>query len=122
MLLLTSTSDLIQVITGSAVTIDVQASWIDFTASAQTPGRTNTAITTAATTTVVASPAASTQRNVKRLMVRNKSASSCAITIRHTDGTTAVELFKVTLLTKETLSFDEEGFHVFDVNGAVYVA
>lgn len=120
MLLLTSTSDLIQVVTGSAVTVDVHASWIDFTATTQTPGRTNTPITTATTITVVSSPAASTQRNVKRLMVRNKSGSGCDVTVKHTDGTTAVELFKVSLLSKETLSFDEEGFWVFDASGAIY--
>jgi len=122
-LLLTSTSDLIQLITsGISVTVDVQASWIDFTSTTQTPGRTNTAIATSTTTTVVASPAGSTQRNVKRLMVRNKHASaSCTVTVRHTDGTTAVELFKITLLTKETLSFDEEGFKVFDANGYTYI-
>lgn len=120
MLLLTSTSDLVRIVTGSAVTVDVQASWIDFNTTTQTPGRTNTLITTATTTTVVASPAASTQRNVKRLTVRNKSGSSCDITVLHTDGTTIVELFKATLLTKETLTFDEEGFRVFDTNGALY--
>lgn len=122
MLLLTSTSDLIQVVTGSAVTVDVHASWIDFAASTQTPGRTNTLITTATTTTVVPSPAASVQRNVKRLCIRNKSGSSCDITVRHTDGTTIVELFKVTLATKEQLTFDEEGFRVFDINGALIAA
>lgn len=120
MLLLTSTSDLIQVVTGSAVTVDVHASWIDFTSSSQTPGRTSTAITTSTTTTVVASPAASTQRSVKRLMVRNKSVTTCLITVRHTDGATTVEMFQVTLLAGELLNFDEEGFRVFDAKGAVY--
>src|SRR5216683_1091785 len=89
MLLLTSTSDLIQVITGSSGTINVHASWMDNLSGTITPGRTNTAtISGAATTTVVGSPASSTQRNVKQLSVHNSHAStSNLITIQHTDGT-----------------------------------
>ena len=70
MLLLTSVSDLIQVITGSAGAIAVHASWVDNATGTITPGRTNTAsITGALTTTVVAAPAASTQRNVKFMSI-----------------------------------------------------
>jgi len=47
MLLLTSTSDLVQVVTGQAVTTDVHASWVDNASGTITPGRTNTAITIA---------------------------------------------------------------------------
>lgn len=121
MLLLTSTSDLIQVVTGSAVTTDVHASWADHSAGTITPGRTNTAITTAATTTVVASPGASTQRNVQTLTVRNKHASSSqAVTVRHTDGTTIVELHNCTLAAGESLHFvDGRGFITFTSTGAV---
>ena len=68
MLLLASTADLIRVVTGSSGTVEVHASFVDVAAGVITPGRTNTpTITTATTTTVVASPAASTQRNVKLL-------------------------------------------------------
>lgn len=121
MLLLTSTSDLIQVVTDAAVAVDVHASWLDFAdAGDRTPGCTNTAITTAATTTVVGSPAASTQRNVKRLTVRNKdSSASCNVTVRHTDGATAVELFKTALGPGQSLAFGEEGFQVFSKLGYV---
>ena len=84
MLLLTSTSDIIRVVTGSAVaTITVHADWVDNASGTITPGRTNTAITTATTTTVVAAPAASTQRNVKGLSVTNNHASSSnVVTVR----------------------------------------
>jgi hypothetical protein len=65
-MLLTSTSDKIQVVTGSAANLDVHADWIDNLSGAMAPGRTNTpAITTAATTDVVGAPASSTQRKVK---------------------------------------------------------
>lgn len=120
MLLLTSTSDKIQVITGSALAISVHASYVDNASGTITPGRTNTAISTAATTDVVASPAASTQRNVKYLSIRNKDAtSSQVVTVQHTDGTTVVELFKCTLLAGEELLFnDGPGFMVYDATGA----
>lgn len=108
MLLLTSTSDLLRVITSAAVTVDVHASFVDMNGSTITPGRTNTAISTATTTTVVASPAASTQRTVKSLLIRNTHASSAVdVTIVHTDGTTATNPVKATLAAGAALHYDE---------------
>ena len=123
MLLLTGTSDLIQVVTGQAVTTDVHASWVDNASGTITPGRTNTAISGATTTTVVGSPGASTQRNVQTLVVRNKHASSSVtITVQHTDGVTPVELVKLTLATGEELQYiDGSGWAVLDTNGALKV-
>src|SRR3990167_2221599 len=121
-MLLTGTSDLVQVITASGVsTIYVHASWADMTTTALTPGRTNTQITTATTTTVIGSPAASTQRQVKILTIRNSHASSSnAITIQHTDGTTIAEVLKYTLLAGETIQYtDDDGFRVIDASGQV---
>ena len=112
MILLTSTSDKIQVITGQAVTVSVHASWVDYNGSAVTPGRLNTAISTAATTDVVPSPGASVQRNLKTLSVRNKHAtSSVTVTIQHTDGTTIAELDKRLLGPGASILYDEgQGF------------
>jgi hypothetical protein len=109
MLLLTSVDDKLQVVTGSAANIDVHASWVDYTTTTVTPGRTNTAgVVTATTTDVVVAPAASTYRNVKTLHIRNKHATaSTAVTVRHTDGTTIAELFNVELLAGEELSYVE---------------
>ncbi len=88
MLLLTSTSDVLRVVTGSAGEVDVHASWLDNNGGAITPGRTNTDITGAATTTVVAAPGASTQRTIQALFVVNEHAStSNLITVAHYDGT-----------------------------------
>jgi hypothetical protein len=97
-MLLTGTSDKVQVITGTAVTVDVHASYFDYNGTTVTPDRKNTNITTATTTDVVASPSSSVQRNVKLLTVRNKHATDpVAITIRHTDGTNIVEMFHAVL-------------------------
>lgn len=112
MLLLTSINDRLQVVTSAAVTIDVHASWVDTAAGTITPGRTNTAISLAATTSVAGAPAASTQRNVKTLHVRNKHASaSCDVTIQHTDGTIVAQLYKATLDAGQMLMYtDQAGF------------
>ena len=112
MLLLTSTSDLIQVVTGSAADVEVHASWVDNNAGTITPGRTNTAsITTATTTTVVGSPGSSIQRNVKHLNIYNNHASnSTLVTVQHTDGTNVEVLWEGTLLASESIVFDDNGW------------
>lgn len=123
MLNLTSTSDLVQIVTSAAAQIEVHSSWVDFNGVAVTPGRQNTShITTATTTTIVPSPAGSTQRNVKHINVTNDHATqSCVITIEHTDGTTVEELISVTLLANENMVFGEDGrWTHYDSNGAVY--
>lgn len=124
MILLTSTSDLIQAVTSSTANIDVHASWVDNASGAITPGRTNTAISSAATTTIVGSPGASAQRAVKVLSLRNRHATtSCDVTVKHTDGTTAPELIKCTLLAGEELHYTPaEGFRVYDTAGGMKVA
>ncbi len=111
MLLLTSTSDILRVVTGSAADVDVHASWVDNASGVITPGRTNTApITTATTTTVVASPASSTQRNIKGLYLHNTSPTvTTTILVQHFDGTVSTDLVNCTLLPDEHLNFDETG-------------
>ena len=123
MLNLTSTSDIVRVVTSAAAQIEVHASYVDWNGTAVTPGRTNTPlITTATTTTVVASPGASTQRNVKHLNITNDHASaSCIVTVEHFDGTTAIELIAFTLLAGENMTFGEDGvWRHIDANGAEY--
>jgi hypothetical protein len=120
MLLLASTGDLLRVVTSAAVTTDVHASWCDLSGGTVTPGRTNTAISTATTTTVVGSPAAATYRTVKSLTVRNRHATTAqTVTLKHTDGSTDVELIKVTLAAGECLHYHEAaGFWIADSQGA----
>jgi hypothetical protein len=123
MILLTSTSDLLRVVTGSALDVDVHASWVDNDAGDITPGRTNTAITTATTTTVVTSPGASVQRNVQTLTVTNKDASPCDITVVHYDGSVTSQLVKVALPAGYTLTYSEGiGFQVIQTDGSIRTA
>lgn len=124
MLLLTSISDIIRVVTASAVaTIGVHASWVDNASGTITPGRTNTNITAAITTTVLAAPAAAaTQRNLKLLMISNNHANlSCFLTVQHFDGTTSVDIKTLVLGAQESLVFTEEGeWYHYDATGAKY--
>lgn len=108
MILLTSNSDKMRVVTTSAANIDVHASYMDYGSSVVTPGRKNTAISSATTTDVVESPAASTNRNVKSINIRNRHASTpCTVTVVHTDGATAVELYKAALGPGAVLRYED---------------
>jgi hypothetical protein len=119
MLLLTSTSDKLQLITTSTATLDVHASFVDLAAGVVTAGRLNTKITTATTTDVVAAPGASTARNVKTLHISNNHASaSNTVTVQHTDGTNVIPIESVTLSAGERLGYIEGvGMRVFDATG-----
>ena len=118
MLLLTSTSDIIRVVTGSAADVDIHASYVDISGTTVTPGRTNTTpITTATTTTIIASPAASTQRNVKAIYIHNSHATaSTTVLVQHFDGTTNVDLINCTLLPDEHMNLNENGSWVHRTN------
>lgn len=123
MLNLSSTSDLLRVITGAAASIETHASWVDLNGTTVTAGGANTPnITTATTTTVVPAPAASTVRNVKGLYITNVSSSvSTRVAVEHFDGTTAVELMGFILLPGENMTFNEDGRWCHrDAQGAEY--
>lgn len=111
-IILNSTSDLLKVVTASGSTaIDVHVSWQDYTTTSFSPSRTNTAqITTATTTTILASPAASTQRAVKFISLRNASATVAnLVTVEHTDGTTVVTFHAITLYPGDALHYNDTG-------------
>lgn len=111
MLFLTS-ADLLEVVTDSAATVDVHASWVDTptprpSGSTDTPGSGPTAISSATTTTIVAAPASGYVRNIRRVRIRNKSAgTSVTITVRLNNGT-AFELEERVLGPGQAMEFNE---------------
>lgn len=121
MILLASTSDLLRVLTSATCDVDVHASYVDLSGSTVTPGNDNTNITTATTTTIVTSPASSTYRTVKTVSIRNAHATDPVdVTAIHTDGTTAVDLVKATLLAGYALHYDEHaGWTTRDTLGRI---
>jgi hypothetical protein len=113
MIILSSASDKLQVVTAVAGEVDVHASWLDNTAGAVSVGRSNTAITAAATTDVVLSPGTGVQRNVRTLHIRNKGTDPNDVVVRHTDGSTIVEIYKQTVPPDGQFQYnDGNGFSV----------
>lgn len=123
MLNLDTTTALVKAVTSSTADLDAIASYVDYKAADETfvsEGQ-NTAITTATTTTIVSSPTSGYVRNVKGINLRNKHASTAnTVTVKQTDGTTEVEVFKATLAAGESMSMNDQGvWFVYDVNGGV---
>lgn len=111
MLLLTSTADRLQVVTANAAAIDVHASWVETGSTGTiTPGRTNTAITTATTTSIAGIPTAAAQRNIKTLHIRNKdTALTGNVIVQHTNGSVTVQLFQALLFVNDSLEYTDQG-------------
>lgn len=109
MLLLTSTTDKIELVTSAATAVDVNASFMDHTLSNDNVegGRKNTAITTAATTDIVDAPAAGVTRNVKELHIRNKGATPNTVTVRYNQNGTLFELDQAELGPDQKLRYIE---------------
>jgi hypothetical protein len=114
MLFLIGNTDKLQLVTGSAASVDVVASFADASMAAppvvqgDTFGTTPTAITTATTTDIVAAPAASELRKIKALHIRNKHATAATdVTVVLDRSGTDYELHKVNLLPGEALEYME---------------
>jgi len=120
MLLLCLTTDKLQFTTSAAVTVDVHASFVDLSGTTVTPGKQNTAITTATTTDIVAAPGASTVRNIQTITARNKGSGNVDVTLVFNQNGTSFELHKVTLLPGQALAFlDGVGFIVLPATGSI---
>lgn len=120
MILLTTTSTVLRVVTDAAVAVDVLAIYADKSGASFSVGNQATAISTATTTTVLAAPAASTQRNVKALAIRNTSASAVTVTVEVYDGATAYSVRKQALVANSTLSYeDRQGWRVSSTPSSV---
>ncbi len=106
--LLCTTGSLINLITGSAGTINAHVSCVSISGTTVTPEYQNTAtISTATTTQITPAVASSTYTNVKKITVRNGGASSNVITLQHTDGTNVEPLFSFALQPSYTFSYEE---------------
>jgi hypothetical protein len=98
MILCPGPNDKLQVITDGAVAVHVHVSGLDVDASGNvTTFRRNTIISTATTTDISTTVASGVTRNIKTLNIRNTTATLVNVTVVHTDGTTPVELHKISL-------------------------
>lgn len=110
-MIITGTTDTLELTRSTAATIDVLACYIDAsTTDGATVGIGNdpTAFSSAATGTIVAAPGSGVARKVTHLTCRNKDSSlSCIVTVILDVSSTEYELHKVTLAPGETLEYIE---------------
>ena len=123
MILLTSVSDVLQVITaaGSGIGIACHVSYVSVQASVTTPGRQNTPISTATTTQICPSPGnSSTQTNIKYISLCNTGSNSELVTVQHTDGSNLITLANIVLQPNYTLFYNDlQGWGQMDNQGCV---
>jgi len=126
MLILSSTTDKIEIVTSAAVDIDWVTSYtiLDLSGTPVVDGADNHTgtVAAAATTDISGSPAAATDRwNINSINLRNRHASSANdVTVRHVNSGTSRELIKVTLQAGWALVRDKEGhWFVYDAAGGV---
>ena len=124
MLLLTSTSSILELVTGAASTINVHVDYADNNAGTVTPGApANQSITSATTTTICGSPASSQQRSIREIHISNVDTSNaCFCTVEHYDGTTTITLMSCSLLIGEKLIFNGDTWLHYDQYGGIYQA
>lgn len=107
MITLFGANDVLRLITSSAAGIDVVAGYATKDADSVDQGTTRTKITSATTTTIVAAPGSGNERKVYGLSLRNIHASLAnTVTVQVFDGTSAFDLYKITLAAGETAIWD----------------
>lgn len=122
MISLNGTTEKIQIVPGTAGTIDAQADYVDLSGTTVTPGSNQIDDSAAATATdLIASPAASTSRRVKYLGIRNKHATvtTTMLVQKIATGPLTIELFKCVLLPGWLLVYNGSTWFVYDDKGAV---
>lgn len=123
MIVLTETTDNIQVVLGGAITISqlrCYASYRDITTSIYLPGR--NAVNTNSTTDVnlVPAPGSNTQRVVDTIIIFNQDTASTTVTLKLDANGTEFILITVTLAPNERLEYvDGKGFSVYTSGGAL---
>lgn len=125
MLLLTATNQTLSVITGAAASIDITVSYVDITNSSFDPGVQDTNISTATTTTICSAPAASTQRQIKSLLIRNRNASTTnTVTLTKVNGISTYYVTPdIALPPNNSIQYiDGKGFNLISSDGSIKVS
>lgn len=122
MIILTETTDNLQIVLGGAIVANQMRSmacWRDITTSLYTPGRTLALTNNTTDVNIVPGPAASTQRVVDFLSVFNLDTGAQTVTIKLDANGTEYILFRGILDPSERLEYAEGiGFRVLTVQGA----
>jgi len=117
-IILSDTTHTLEFTTATAAKIDYVVSHADITVSAFTPGGSQGSVSSITTTTHVEAPAASTQRQVKAMTLRNSGTDANTVVVKKRVSGTAYALFSASLGVEETLQYqDGHGWQVFDAAG-----
>lgn len=109
-LLLDATTKALEMETSAAVSTDYVVSYADHTSSAFTPGMNQGNVATATTTTILSAPAASTQRQVKWVHVKNRGTTANTVTLKLDVSATEYHIGPaVSLGAGESLRMDADG-------------
>lgn len=120
MLILTETTDNIQVVLSGAVTtnqLECFSSWRDITTTTYLPGRTVVNTNSVTDVNVVPSPGASTQRVVDYLSVYNDDTVPATVIIKFDANGTEYILWKGTLLSGQSISYQDGSNWSLSANG-----
>lgn len=107
--ILNPTTDSLELVTSSSSTINYTLSYVEFTATTSTPASTQGSISAATTTTILSAPAASTQRQVKRMSVRNIGLATNTVLLQKDVSGVNFEMYQVSLGPDQTFILDSEG-------------
>jgi hypothetical protein len=125
MLILSTTTDKIQVVLSGNVTasqLRCYASYNDTTTTSIAPGRNATLTNNTTAVDLVASPSASTQRVISYLSVYNADTASATVTINVVSSSTSYSVFITTLSAGEKLEYQQgEGFRVLASDGSLKI-
>jgi hypothetical protein len=110
MIILTETTDNLQLVLGDAVTanqLQCITSWRDITATAYTPGRTVISSNGTTDVNIVGSPAASTQRVIDMISIYNADTVPATVTIKLDANGTEYIIYKQTIANGEFIKYVE---------------
>lgn len=117
MIILSNTTDNLQVVLGGTVTtnqLQCVAGWRDITTTAYTAGRTVTNTNNTTDVNVVPAPSASTQRVIDFLSVYNNDTADAVVTIKLDDNGTEYIIWKDVLSSGDAVRYIEgSGFNVY---------
>ena len=123
MIILSETTDNLEVVLGGSVTTNqlrCMTSWRDRTSTTFIAGRTVTNTNNTTDVNLAAAPAASTQRVIDFISIYNEDTVNAVVTVKLDANGTQYTLCKVTLATTERLQYQEGvGFQVFASTGAL---
>jgi hypothetical protein len=126
MIILDTTTKSLQFKLGGAATtnqLPFSASYIDATSSATTPGEQDGVSNNTTAVTVVGSPAASTERLIKSIVIQNADTASATVTVIYNNNSTLRNIIVVALAAGDQLIYEDgSGWTCLDKNGNVKTA